>query len=52
MHEHRLYHGGKGNHRNLEHPMGVRMTISGRSGSDARPYQEKAVKQALQQMSE
>lgn len=42
----------KGSHRNLKHPTGVRITISGKSGSDAKPYQEKAVKQALQQVSE
>lgn len=44
--------GGKGSHRNLKHPRGVRITISGKAGSDAKPYQEKAVKQALQQVSE
>lgn len=44
--------GGKGSHRNLKHPKGVRITISGNSGNDAKPYQEKAVKQAIQQVSE
>lgn len=44
--------GGKGSHRNLRHPKGVRITISGKPGSDARPYQEKAVQQALQKVSE
>ena len=44
--------GGKGSHRNLKHPKGARITISGKSGSDAKPYQEKAVRQALQQVSE
>lgn len=45
-------HGGKGSHRNFKHPEGVRITISGKPGNDARPYQEKAVKQALQQVLE
>ena len=44
--------GGKGSHRNFKHPKGVRITISGKAGSDAKPYQEKAVKQALRQVSE
>ncbi|TVQ44686.1 MAG: type II toxin-antitoxin system HicA family toxin [Gammaproteobacteria bacterium] len=42
--------GGKGSHRNLIHPSGVRITISGAPGSDAKPYQEKAVKAALEQV--
>jgi predicted RNA binding protein YcfA (HicA-like mRNA interferase family) len=29
--------GGKGSHRNYEHPAGVRVTVSGRLGDDARP---------------
>ena len=43
--------GGKGSHRNLIHPTGVRITISGSTGSDAKPYQEKAVKAALEKVS-
>jgi predicted RNA binding protein YcfA (HicA-like mRNA interferase family) len=39
--------GGKGSHRNYLHPKGVRITISGKSGDDAKPYQEKAVRTAL-----
>jgi predicted RNA binding protein YcfA (HicA-like mRNA interferase family) len=42
--------GGKGSHRNLKHPTGIRITISGARGSDAKPYQEKAVKAALEQV--
>ena len=42
--------GGKGSHRNLIHPSGLRVTISGAAGSDAKPYQEKAVKAALRQV--
>jgi len=43
--------GGKGSHRNFMHfncPYVV--TISGKTGDDAKPYQEKAVKQALQEV--
>ncbi len=39
--------GGKGSHRNYEHPNGARVTISGNLGDDAKPYQEKLVKQKL-----
>ena len=40
--------GGKGSHRNLTHPSLSRpITISGRLGDDAKPYQIKAVRQAL-----
>ena len=41
--------GGKGSHRNFEHQKGIRITISGKSGDDAKPYQEKAVKQAIKE---
>lgn len=36
--------GGKGSHRNYKHPKGMRVTISGKIGDDAKPYQEKEVK--------
>ena len=39
--------GGKGSHRNFRHPAGLRITLSGSLGSDAKPYQEKAVKSVL-----
>ena len=39
--------GGKGSHRNFKHPQGVRITISGRLGSDAQAYQERDVKRAV-----
>lgn len=39
--------GGKGSHRNYRHPRGVNITISGSLGEDAKPYQVKAVRQAL-----
>ena len=44
--------GGKGSHRNLKHPAGVRITISGNPGSDAKPYQEHAVRKALAEVSD
>ena len=37
--------GGKGSHRNYIHESGVGLTISGKLGDDAKPYQEKLVKQ-------
>ena len=42
--------GGKGSHRNFKHPDGSRITISGNPGDDARPYQEKAVRQVLEEV--
>lgn len=39
--------GGKGPHRNFEHPTGPRVTLSGQTGDDAKPYQEKEVRQAI-----
>ncbi|NOQ21502.1 MAG: addiction module toxin, HicA family [Candidatus Aegiribacteria sp.] len=39
--------GGKGNHRNFKHPCGVRLTISGNPGHDAKRYQEREVEKAL-----
>jgi predicted RNA binding protein YcfA (HicA-like mRNA interferase family) len=39
--------GGKGSHRNFRHPSGINITMSGGSGDDAKPYQEKAVKTAI-----
>ncbi|HQZ17391.1 MAG TPA: type II toxin-antitoxin system HicA family toxin [Vicinamibacteria bacterium] len=35
--------GGKGSHRNFLHPKGIRVTLSGRAGDDARRYQEEEV---------
>lgn len=44
--------GGKGSHRNFLHPSyPVPVRISGKTGSDALPYQEKAVKLALKEVS-
>jgi predicted RNA binding protein YcfA (HicA-like mRNA interferase family) len=41
--------GGKGSHRNFEHPRGLRITLSGQPGDDARHYQEKEVKQKIRE---
>jgi len=41
--------GGKGSHRNFIHPKGLLVTISGQSGDDAKPYQEKLVRTKIQQ---
>ncbi len=35
--------GGKGDHRNFEHTKGLRATVSGNLGDDAKPYQEREV---------
>jgi predicted RNA binding protein YcfA (HicA-like mRNA interferase family) len=39
--------GGKGSHRNFTHPKGLRVTLSGNPGDDARHYQERDVRRAL-----
>lgn len=42
--------GGKGSHRNFVHPRVVRVvTLSGKPGDDAKRYQEKAVKSAIEE---
>jgi predicted RNA binding protein YcfA (HicA-like mRNA interferase family) len=41
--------GGKGSHRNLKHSSGVKITISGKLGDDAKPYQERDVRKALKE---
>lgn len=43
--------GGKGSHKNFLHPSGVAITISGKAGDDAKPYQEKQLKEALEKVS-
>ena len=40
--------GGKGSHRNFLHEKGVAVTISGKLGDDAKPYQEKLVRQKIE----
>ncbi len=42
--------GGKGSHRNYKHPEGINITVSGKFNSDAKPYQEKDVKKALERI--
>ncbi len=44
--------GGKGSHRNFIHPKGVRVTVSGNPGDDARHYQERDVRRALEMAKE
>ena len=39
--------GGKGSHRNFTHPQGLRVTMSGGAGEDAKHYQERDVRRAL-----
>lgn len=41
--------GGKGSHRNFWHPCGASMTVSGKLGDDALPYQERGVASAIQE---
>lgn len=43
--------GGKGSHRNFSHKKGCKITISGKTGDDAKPYQIKAVKKAVGEVS-
>ena len=44
--------GGKGSHRNFIHPKGLRVLMSGHSGDDAKHYQERDVKRALNAVKE
>jgi predicted RNA binding protein YcfA (HicA-like mRNA interferase family) len=44
--------GGKGSHRNFTHPKGVRVTLSGQSGDDAKHYQERDVRRAVAAVNE
>ncbi|MEH2070503.1 MAG: type II toxin-antitoxin system HicA family toxin [Nostoc sp.] len=47
------FRSGKGSHTNWYHPLLTgRVTISGKDGSDAKPYQEKDVNNALQRLEE
>ena len=41
--------GGKGDHRNFEHSKGMRLTLSGQPGNDAKPYQEREVRKKIQE---
>ena len=44
-----LDRGGKGSHHNFKHPNGVKITISGNMGSDAKHYQERDVEKAIRE---
>jgi predicted RNA binding protein YcfA (HicA-like mRNA interferase family) len=41
--------GGKGSHRNFTHKSGVKITVSGNLGDDAKPYQEREVNTKIQE---
>ena len=41
--------GGKGSHRNFIHPTGLRVTISGNPGADAKHYQEREVRRKIEE---
>jgi len=40
--------GGKGSHRNFSHPKGLRVTLSGKPGDDAKHYQERQVRETIE----
>jgi predicted RNA binding protein YcfA (HicA-like mRNA interferase family) len=40
---------GKGSHRKYRHPSGVTAIISGQAGDDAKHYQEKQVRQKIEE---
>ena len=42
--------GGRGSHRNYKHPKGLRVTVSGHAGDDAKHYQEREVRRALDKL--
>lgn len=43
--------GGKGSHRNFEHvASGVNVTLSGQTGADAKIYQEKSIREAIEKV--
>jgi predicted RNA binding protein YcfA (HicA-like mRNA interferase family) len=44
--------GGKGSHRNFRHPKGVNITVSGRTGDDAKRYQIRDVKRAVEMVTD
>ena len=41
--------GGKGLHRNFQHPSDQHVTVSGNLGSDAKKYLERQVEQAIKE---
>ena len=42
--------GGKESHRNFLHEKGVAITLSGKLGDDAKPYQEKLISQKIEEV--
>ena len=42
--------GGKGSHRNYLHPQGIVLTLYGKTGDDAKRYQEKLVKSKIEEI--
>jgi len=44
--------GGRGSHRNFTHPKGKRVTVSGNVSDDAKHYQEREVRRALNTLKE
>jgi predicted RNA binding protein YcfA (HicA-like mRNA interferase family) len=45
-----IHRGGKGSHRNFLHPSGVKITLSGALGDDAKHYQERDLKRAIRKV--
>lgn len=41
--------GGKGSHQKYKHPEGIKVTLSGNPGDDAKAYQELDVTRAIQE---
>lgn len=41
--------GGKGSHRNYNHPSGARVTVSGNPGHAVQPYQERQVQRQIEE---
>ena len=41
--------GGKGSHKNFKHASGMRITIGGKPGDDAKRYQERAVEAVIKE---
>ena len=42
--------GGKGSHRNFAHSSGIVLTLSGKPGDDAKPYQERIVRMKIKEV--
>lgn len=42
--------GGKGSHRNFRHPLGAKVTLSGKPSNDAEKYQVKLVTEEIRKV--